>query len=72
MNKLKERIYIKQWLDLKPYDNQSPTDSYYLKLCNEVKQSIVTNKQSFVLQIYLDKDEIDVLEQQKIDWLKQE
>lgn len=61
MNKLKERIYIKQWLDLKPYDSQSHTDSYYLKLCNEVKQAIITNKQSFVLQIYLDNDEIDVL-----------
>ncbi len=61
MNKLKERIYIKQWLDLKPYNNQVPTDSYYLKLCNEVKQSLITNKQSFVLQIYLDKDELDVL-----------
>lgn len=61
MNKLKERIYIKQWLDLKPYDTHSTTDSYYLKLCNEVKQSIITNKQSFVLQTYLDNDKIDVL-----------
>lgn len=61
MNKLKERIYIKHWLNLKPYDIQFTTDNYYLKLCNEVKQSIITNKQSFVLQIYLDNDEIDVL-----------
>nr|MDA3952340.1 DUF3843 family protein [Bacteroidales bacterium] len=61
MNKLKERIYIKQWLDLKPYDNQTPTDGYYLKLCNEVKKSIITNKQSLVLQNYLDNDEIDIL-----------
>ncbi len=34
---------------------------YYLKLCNEVKKSIVTNKQSFVLNIYLDAEEIDLL-----------
>jgi len=61
MNKLKDRIYIKEWLDLKPYDNQVPTDSYYLKLCSKVKQSIISNKKSLVLQIYLDKDEIDVL-----------
>ena len=61
MNKLKERIYIKQWLDLKPYDNQTYTDSYYLKLCNEVKRSIITNKQSLVLKTYLNSDEIDVL-----------
>ncbi len=61
MNKLKERIYIKQWLDLKPYDNQVSTDSYYLKLCNEVKLSILTNKQSFLLQMYLDNADIDIL-----------
>lgn len=61
MSKLKERIYIKQWLAFKPYNNQTVTDSYYLTLCNEVKQAIVTNKQSFVLQIYLEKDDIDLL-----------
>ena len=61
MSKSKERIYIKQWLDLKPYDKQTPTDSYYLKLSNEIKQSILTNKQSFVIQNFLDNDEIDVL-----------
>ena len=54
MDKLKERIYIKQWLDLKPYDNQAPTDYFYLKLCNEVKHSLV-------LQLYLEKSEIDIL-----------
>ena len=52
MDKLKEKIYIKCWLDLKPYESQTPTDGYYLKLCNDVKKSIITNKQSFVLQIY--------------------
>lgn len=61
MTKLKERIYIQQWLDLKPYDNQVATDGYYLKLCNEVKKSIITNKQSLVLQNYLNNEEIDIL-----------
>jgi len=61
MDKLKERIYIPRWLDLKPYESQTPTDGYYLKLCNDVKKSIITNKQSFILQFYLDNDEIDVL-----------
>ena len=61
MQKLKQRIYIQQWLDIKPYDNQILTDSYYLKLCNDVKLSIITNKQSFKLQEYLDNDEIDAL-----------
>ena len=60
MTKLKERIYIKQWLDLKPYDTQSSADSYYLRLSNMVKQSILTNKQSFVFQIYFDHDDIDI------------
>lgn len=61
MDKLKERIYIKQWLDFKPYESQTSTDGYYLQLCNDVKKSIITNKQSFVLQMYLDNDEIDLL-----------
>lgn len=61
MTKLKDRIYIKQWLDLKPYDTHTPTDGYYLKLCNDTKKSIITNKQFFVLQRYLDNDDIDVL-----------
>ena len=61
MNKLKNRIFIKQWLDLKPYYNQAPTDNYYLKLSNEVKQAMITNKQSLVLQDYLDTDSIDAL-----------
>lgn len=61
MRKQKERIYIQQWLEMKPYATQTVTDSYYLKISNEVKQAIVTNKQSFVLQRYLDKDEIDLL-----------
>lgn len=49
MSKQKQRIYIQQWLDLKPYTKQTVTDSYYLKICNEVKQAIVTNKQFLVL-----------------------
>lgn len=61
MNELKNRIFIKQWLDLKPYNNQAPTDNYYLKLSNEVKKAMITNKQSLVLQDYLDNDAIDAL-----------
>jgi hypothetical protein len=56
-----DKIYIKQWLELKPYDKQTKTDSYYLKICNAVKKAIVSNKQSFVLQQYLNVEEIDVL-----------
>ncbi|NOQ24563.1 MAG: DUF3843 family protein [Bacteroidales bacterium] len=57
----KERIFIQQWLELKPYDKQISTDSYYLKLCNQVKQGIVKNKLSFIMQTYLNYDEIDML-----------
>jgi len=58
---MEKRIYIKDWLELKPYDKQTVTDSYYLKICNDVKRAIATNKQSFVLQMYLDKKDINYL-----------
>ena len=61
MSQSKERIYMKQWLYLKPYDNQAATDNYYLKLSNEVKQSIMMNRQSFVLKTFLNNSEIDIL-----------
>ncbi len=58
---VKDRIYIQQWLELKPYDKQTRTDGYYLKICNEVKKAIVSNRYSFVLQQYIDKEEINFL-----------
>ena len=58
---MKKGIYIKDWLVLKPYIKQTVTDSFYLKICNEVKKAIITNKQSFVLQSYLSKKDIDFL-----------
>lgn len=61
MNKPADRIYINQWLELKPYEKQVATDRYYLKLCNKVKQAIATNKQSAGLQIYLGKKEMNIL-----------
>src|SRR5690625_2223945 len=56
-----KRIYIKEWLMLKPYDNQSMTDVYYLELSNKVKQAITSDKQLFIPQQYLDKAEINLL-----------
>ncbi|HET9056089.1 MAG TPA: DUF3843 family protein [Chitinophagaceae bacterium] len=56
-----KRIYIKDWLELKPYGKQTVTDNYYLKICNDVKKVITTNKQSFVLQRYLDNEDINLL-----------
>ena len=58
---MEKKIYIKEWLELKPYDNQTGTDGYYLKLSNAVKQAIKTNKQSVFLQVYLDDEELNSL-----------
>jgi hypothetical protein len=53
------RIYIKDWLALKPYTNHSITDNYYLKLSNKVKKVIVL-EYGEVLAYYLDEEDIDV------------
>jgi hypothetical protein len=58
---MEKRIYIKDWLELKPYEKQSVTDTYYLKICNDVKKVITTNNQSFVLQRYIDSENINLL-----------
>ncbi len=58
---MEKRIYIKDWLELKPYEKQTVTDSYYLKLCNTVKHTLTTNKHSFILQGYLKNKDIDCL-----------
>ena len=57
---MKQKIYIKQWLALKPYKNQTLTDSYYLKLSNTLKQ-ILVSKDSVFLSVYLDEPQIDLL-----------
>jgi hypothetical protein len=59
--KANERIYIHDWLVLKPYQHQTITDSYYLKLCNEVKQAILSEKTAFVFLMYINKEDIDLL-----------
>lgn len=58
---MNKRIYIKDWLKLKPYDKQAITDAYYLDVCNDVKKLITTNKQALILQMYLDKNDINTL-----------
>ncbi len=44
-----KRIYIKDWLELKPYRKQYKTDAYYLKICNKVKDAIV--KESYITEL---------------------
>jgi hypothetical protein len=61
MKKLKNRIYIQQWLELKPYDKQVSTDLYYLKISNEVKLAILSCKHSQLIARYLDEDDVDIV-----------
>ena len=58
---MRTRIYIKDWLNLKPYNRQKRTDSYYLKLCNKVKEAILANNKSFLLLMYIDVEELNIL-----------
>jgi hypothetical protein len=57
---MKDRIFIQQWLELKPYDQQTLTDVYYLNLSNKIKK-VVHAPDTFILLMYIDKEEIDLL-----------
>lgn len=57
MNNLKEKIYIQQWLDFKPYNSQTKTDLYYLRVCNKVKEAL----HFYELQWFLRPEEINDL-----------
>ena len=54
---MKNRIYIKHWLLLKPYDDQVKTDSYYLKLSNEVRQALASSQACFPLRMFLEEED---------------
>jgi len=58
---MKKNIYINDWLAFKPYNNHSATDTYYLKICNEVKKAIVSIPYSSDILDFLVEDEIDAL-----------
>ena len=58
---MNSRIYIKDWLELKPYDKQTATDSFYLGVCNKVKKAIIANRNLFLLQLHLSKEDINML-----------
>jgi len=58
---MNRKIYINDWLLFKPYKKQIITDSYYLKLSNDVIKAIAPDKNSFVLQKYLENEEINHL-----------
>lgn len=58
---MNQRIYIKDWLKLKPYKNQTKTDNYYLKICNDVKNIIAPGKRGSIFKEYLYDEEINLL-----------
>ena len=57
---MKNKIYIKDWLRLKPYDKQTSTDGYYLKLANEIRVVLSKNK-VFTSLMDLDNNDIKLL-----------
>lgn len=54
---MKRKIYIKNWLALKPYLKQVKTDSYYLALCNKL-YSFLGGADFFILRFHLDDEDI--------------
>lgn len=55
---MQKRIYLKDWLKLKPYEKQTATDFFYLKICNEVKQTISNSRLILTLAGYYEKKEV--------------
>ncbi len=58
---MEKKIYIQDWLTLKPYEKPAKTDLYYLRICNEVKKAIETSPWSEDLKGYLEGLEINYL-----------
>ncbi|KAA0256868.1 DUF3843 family protein [Deferribacter autotrophicus] len=56
-----EKIYIKTWLDIKPYTKQTSSDNYYLEVANKVKNILLSSKYKNELIETLDDDFIDLL-----------
>lgn len=57
---MRNKIYIKLWLSLKPYKNPTVTDSYYLKLSNEIKDCFI-GAQSLLFLRFIKPKHIDLL-----------
>lgn len=61
MTTFSTRIYIHDWLELKPYERQAPTDTYYLRLSNEIKKLILKGSDVSTWPHYLENAELDLL-----------
>lgn len=58
---MKKMIYINDWLQFKPYKKPVKTDMYYLKICNDVKHILCSDRSSFALTNRFDEQEINRL-----------
>jgi len=58
---MSKNIFIKEWLKLKPYDKQVPTDSYYLNIANQLRRTIDKHERCQRLKDYLVYDETKLL-----------
>lgn len=59
--KKSERIFIKEWLSLKPYNRETAADRYYLGLINKVKEALLEKSGNTPLQRYFEPEEINLL-----------
>ncbi|MCB0738464.1 MAG: DUF3843 family protein [Bacteroidetes bacterium] len=50
------KVFIRDWLELKPYNKPVATDTYYVQLSNKVKNAIIENRYSLTLRKVLDFD----------------
>ena len=57
---MSKKIYIQDWLLLKPYQKQTATDNYYLRLSNDVKDTLMWDEQFFT-QRNMDENDINKL-----------
>lgn len=53
---MKKRIFLKQWLELKPYNKQTPTDVYYLDLTNQVNKILDSYKLVFLNKFLIENE----------------
>lgn len=61
LKNITKKIYIKDWLRLKPYERQTSTDLYYLRLSNEVKEALMFYEEELLQKIDLSNEEINEL-----------
>ncbi len=56
-----KKIFIKKWLQMKPYDKQVKTDIYFLNLANRVKKIILVDNSFMRVTDLIPENEIDTL-----------